>query len=95
MNEELTELYGMIAQLDYEDAYEVQHALSARIKLLTKQKTRMMNVGDKVCFEDKNGKHMTGKITKIMRKNIKVQVDDGVYPHDTWTVHPSFLTVVK
>ena len=92
MNEKLTELYGMIAQLDYEDAYEVRDALLARIKLLTKQKTRMMNVGDKVAFEDKNGKPMTGKITKIMRKNIRVLVDNT---SQHWTVHPSFITVVK
>ena len=41
------------------------------------------------------GKPMSGKIIKIMRTNIKVQVDDGSYPHNIWTVHPSYITVVE
>ena len=92
MDEKLTELYGLIAQMDDEEIVNMQHHLSARRKLLAKQKARMMNVGDKVIFESADGKPMSGKITKIMRTNIKVQVD-GYGP--LWTVHPSFITVVE
>ena len=95
MDKKLTELYGLIAQMDDEEIDNIQHHLSARRKLLSKQKARMMNVGDNVLFEDRNGKPMSGKIIKIMRTNIKVQVDDGSYPHNIWTVHPSYITVVE
>jgi hypothetical protein len=92
MNEKLTTLYGTIAQLNYEEAYEVQDALASRIELLEMQQRQTFSVGDRVIFDDKRGIPMKGEITKIMRKNIKVKIDESF---QVWSVHPSFLTVVN
>ena len=48
---------------------------------------RNFNVGDLVSFNDKRGARITGNITKINRKSIKV--DTGGY---IWNVSPSLLT---
>jgi hypothetical protein len=92
MNEKLTTLYGLIAQLDFEEAYEVQEALSARMDLLGNKQRNTFRVGDRVVFDDKRGIPMNGEIIKIMRKNIKVRVDDTF---QQWSVHPSFLEVIE
>ncbi len=91
-SEKVTTLYGLIAQLDFDEAYEVQDALIARIDLLAKKQRNTFRVGDRVRFDDKRGTPMNGEIIKIMRKNIKVRVDDNLL---VWSVHPSFLEVIE
>jgi hypothetical protein len=65
----------------------IQGAISSQLTHLSQQVKWRFNVGDRVGFDARRRGYVTGKVTKIMRKNIKVLADSGV----VWTVGPNLL----
>jgi len=84
VNEIKSEILGVGSM---EDIKSIRNTVNARFKELSKQRKFDFRVGDKVSFKTRKGLTITGKVTKIMQKNIKVEELPGV----TWRVAPSLL----
>jgi cold shock CspA family protein len=69
---------------------EISELIQMRRDKIAKDTMRELKVGDKVTFENKNGKLITGKIRK---KNIKRLVVDT--PEGGWNVPANMLTLVE
>ena len=91
---------------DINSLNEVASSLASRRKVLRSQeikaKKATISVGDKVKFEDNNGKEATGTLTKINRTKAIVKVDNYLLTRDdrgiltgarsiTWTVPITLL----
>lgn len=69
---------------------EISELIQMRRDKIAKDTMRELKVGDKVTFENKNGKLITGTIRK---KNIKRLVVDT--PEGGWNVPANMLTLVE
>ena len=69
---------------------EISELIQMRRDKIAKDTMRELKVGDKVTFENKNGKVITGTIRK---KNIKRLVVDT--PEGGWNVPANMLTLVE
>ena len=69
---------------------EISELIQMRRDKIAKDTMRELKVGDKVTFENKNGKVITGTIRK---KNIKRLVIDT--PEGGWNVPANMLTLVE
>ncbi len=89
----LQDLKTEIAGLTIEQLTELNSFVVGRIKHERNVKARLLKrqlfIGNLVSFEDKDGKEVTGSITKVMRKFAQVQVG-----RVTWRVPISHLTKV-
>jgi hypothetical protein len=66
----------------------IQSAISIRWSELTTKAARAFRPGDRVTWQTKQGVPMSGRVTRINRKTIGIQADDG----DNWRVAPSLLS---
>ena len=69
---------------------EISELIQMRRDKIAKDTMRKLKIGDKVTFENKNGKVITGTIRK---KNIKRLVIDT--PEGGWNVPANMLTLVE
>ncbi len=69
------------------DLRRIQHAISDQFTHLSQQAKWRFNVGVRLGFDAKRRGYVTGKVTRIMRKNIRVLADSGA----VWTVGPNLL----
>ena len=66
-------------------------------RLLWFQETRRLqhmakyHVGDRVCFHDRDGVHIEGRILRLNAKTVSIVTDDN----HQWKVAPGFLRLVK
>ena len=86
-----TAVQAAITQLPLSDMLELNKFLVGRIKAKRSVESRRMKrqlfVGTRVSFEDNDGKTLTGRIVKVMRKYAQVDV-----AHCTWRVPLVSLT---
>jgi small-conductance mechanosensitive channel len=87
--EDLLTLMNIVPNLDMDDIRRVYSILKDRQSRIQYQTTFKFNAGDRVQFNGK-GRMVSGSITKINQKTIKVKADDNVL----WTVSPSLLTKI-
>jgi len=81
------ELTTQLIQLSRDDIKEVYDVLKHRSHALAQQEKSAFSIGDEVYWiSKKKGSRIDGKVTKVMKKNVKVLVG-----YSEWTVHPSFL----
>lgn len=73
----------------FEQVRECNQLLSDRWKFLQLQAAREFKVGDVVSFRSKLGQNIIGKVEKVNRKTVKVNVANR-----TWSVSPNLLTLV-
>jgi hypothetical protein len=78
-----------IFNADNEEINEIAELIRMRKEMLSKEKMREMNVGDKVFFMSKGSK-VKGTIRKKNIKRIVVDTDQG-----GWNVPASMLTLVE
>ena len=78
-----------IFNADNEEINEIAELIRMRKEMLSKEKMREMNVGDKVFFMSKGSKVM-GTIRKKNIKRLVVDTDQG-----GWNVPASMLTLVE
>ena len=78
-----------IFNADNEEINEIAELIRMRKEMLSKEKMREMNVGDKVFFISKGSK-VKGTIRKKNIKRIVVDTDQG-----GWNVPASMLTLVE
>lgn len=87
----ITPAKELIAHLALSDMLELNKFLVGRIKAKrsdeSKRMKRQLFVGTRVSFEDNDGKILTGRIVKVMRKYAQVDV-----AHCTWRVPLVSLT---
>lgn len=88
--EDLLTLMNIVPNLDMDDIRRVYSILKDRQSRIQYQNTFKFNTGDRVQFNGKYGRMVSGSITKINQKTIKVKADDNVL----WTVSPSLLTKI-
>lgn len=74
-----------------QDIDRVRAALHGAMDRNTSNLTRQFRIGDTVEWDSKYGSKMSGRITKINNKSIKVLVNNG----DIWTVSPGLLRKVE
>ncbi len=75
----------------FEELDFVSRAIRRRRDYMADIAKEILEVGMAVRFFDKRDNEVRGIITKIMSKNVKVQVMGGV----TWTVYPSHLRPIR
>lgn len=75
----------------FEDLKALSQALKQRWDQLTNQQVTKFNYGDEVEFDSKRGMTVTGTITKINTKTIKIKTPMGL----VWNVSPGLLRKVK
>ena len=80
-----------VLKMDKEDLKALSKLINQRYDMLTQQQAQRFMVGDRVTFNDKTGRPVTGVVTKISGKTIKV--DCG--PLAKWTVSAGLLTLAK
>tara|TARA_B100000809_G_scaffold258713_1_gene302372 strand:+ start:314 stop:586 length:273 start_codon:yes stop_codon:yes gene_type:complete len=78
-----------IFNADNEEVNEIAELIRIRKEMLSKEKMREMNIGDKVFFISKGSK-VKGTIRKKNIKRIVVDTDQG-----GWNVPASMLTLVE
>ena len=78
-----------IFNADNEEVNEIAELIRMRKEMLSKEKMRQMNIGDKVFFISKGSK-VKGTIRKKNIKRIVVDTDPG-----GWNVPASMLTLVE
>ena len=78
-----------IFNADNEEVNEIAELIRMRKEMLSKEKMRQMNIGDKVFFISKGSK-VKGTIRKKNIKRIVVDTDQG-----GWNVPASMLTLVE
>ena len=86
----LNAIKSQILSMDVSQLKEISETVKYRRGALGQLKKNSFSVGDKVYFEYKGGR-IYGKVTGIMRKNIKVEEIENKWK--VWNVHPSFLTI--
>lgn len=91
MNTTITNAIEAINAIEtQEDMNTVIEALKDRQRALAAAAKFEFSPGDRVTFEARNGRTVTGTVTKRLKVNVQVQQDDG----PTWRVTPSLLTKV-
>jgi ribosomal protein L35AE/L33A len=91
MNDELGNVLVGIAKASREDMRLIQDAFKARWNTLTKEEANAFSVGQRVFFNDRQGRRIEGDIEKINRKSINVRVGE----FNSYRVSPSLLGVVE
>ncbi len=83
-----------INHLNYNELRSLNEKVVERMRVLSQRKSQELmhkfDLGDQVCFKDKYGRTVVGKIIRFNQKSISIDSDDGV----NWRVHPSFLNKV-
>ena len=72
---------------DYECFYEALKDVRGQVNTVAKYQ---FQPGDRVRFEGRRGKIVTGTVERLMQKNVRVTADGGV----GWRVSPSVLTKI-
>jgi len=78
------------AHASIEDIREIETAIRARFDHIDRSAAYEFRVGDTVRFDAKTRGIITGKISKINRKTIKIVADSGMI----WKVSPTLLEKV-
>ena len=84
----INSIKSQILSMDNSQLKEIAETIKYRRSALGQLMKNSFDVGDKVYFEHK-GKKVYGKVTGIMKKNIKVEELDDKWR--VWNVHPTFL----
>lgn len=85
----INSIQSQILSMDNKQLDTIYQTIKHRRNALAQLMKNDFSVGDKVFFEYKGG-IVNGKVTGIMRKNIKVE--DVKDKWRVFNVHPSFLT---
>lgn len=81
------QILSEVSTMSREDLLTLNKAMKIRMNTINFENTTKFRVGNSVMFSDKKGYTLTGTITKINTKTIKVKATNGV----TWSVSPSLL----
>lgn len=60
-----------------DEVTEAYRRLKERRGVLSRRKVRSFRPGDRVTFEGRGGRRVTGTVEKLNRKTVGVQADDG------------------
>lgn len=85
-----TLVQNWILQCDDNEAELVREALRTRFDSKRQNAKLSLRVGQRVRFEARGGREVTGTIVKKLRKNVKVHADDGL----GWRVSPTLIEVI-
>jgi preprotein translocase subunit YajC len=89
-HKEFKELKLFISTASAEELNEIARMMNIRRSHLQEIAGANLRVGDTVTFDAKTRGIVTGKVTKINKKTVKVKATNGVL----WTVTPSLLEQV-
>lgn len=78
------------AHASIEDIRAIEDAIRVRFDIINRSASYEFRIGDTVRFNSKTRGIITGKISKINRKTIKVTTDSGMI----WKVSPTLLEKV-
>jgi len=70
----------------------IVNLINERRGVLSRQESRKFTIGDRVSFDAKTRGIITGEITKVNRKTVKVKADGVGF---MWVVSPSLLKKVS
>lgn len=84
-----------IRQLGEDDLRFLNRLIVEHLKLLSQAKSTTLmarfGIGDRVCFQSPDGRELHGVVTRLNKKTVSVDTDDGHH----WNVAPGFLRLVK
>ena len=87
---EMSTVIQQIQQMDNDQLNTVTEAVRDRRTWNSRHITRMLRVGDRVSWVNKNGAKMVGDVIKVNRKTVLVQ---SVATKTLWNVSATLLTV--
>jgi len=92
---ESTRIESFIKELGEKELLYLNRLVVERLKLIAQEKsTRAMgrfNIGERIEFEDHEGKKKTGTIVRLNKKTATILTDD----HQQWNVAPGLLRGVE
>ena len=81
-----------IRNANRDEVNTIINLIKERQREITRQESRKFTVGDRVSFDAKTRGVITGEITKVNRKTVKVKADGVGF---MWVVSPSLLKKVS
>ena len=89
--QKLEQTINNVLQMSSQEIESVIEAIKQRRNWLASQSVRKFVRGDKVSFQGRYGRTLTGTVEKIKIKNVLVHADNG----ERWNVPGNRLTSVK
>jgi hypothetical protein len=84
-----------IRRLREEDLLFLDSLIHERLKLMAQVRSTILmsqfSIGDEVWFDSRDGRRITGVVSKLNKRNTQVLAGDG----HIWTVYPGFLQRLK
>lgn len=86
-NSEMNSIQSLLVKATPEQMNEIAQAYNDALNLKNAQAARSFIAGDKVKWNGKRGA-MSGTVIKVMKKNVRVKVENG----DLWNVTATMLS---
>lgn len=86
----MNDILDRIETMHKDELETLRQAIKNRYEAISRRNLLEYKKGDRVSFEDKHGRKITGTIDRVNQKSVSI-IQEGERLA-TWRVHPSFLT---